>query len=322
MAEMYLVQAYVSNMLAEHFCSGLVFSTVVEGREQYGSPVTTAAAFERALEHANAGLALITGNTAADLRVRYALQVTRGRILLNLNRPADAAAAVVGVPTSFRYQMLHSETTRSNAIWVRNNLQRRYSVGNNEGGNGLNFATAGDPRVPVCVGGDAACRAIGVTSTQRDDLQRPLHVQMIWPTRESPVTIISGVEARLIEAEALMRAGNPAAARAVLNALRAATGAGSGGVAGLAPLADAGTDAARVDQLFRERAFWLFGRGHRVGDLRRLIRQYNRPTNTVFPTGAWQKGGNYGSDVTLPIPQDELNNPNVAGGELCLSSGA
>ncbi len=53
---------------------------------------------------------------------------------MNLNRPADAAAAVVGVPTSFRYQMLHSETTRSNATWVRNNSQRRYSVADREGG--------------------------------------------------------------------------------------------------------------------------------------------------------------------------------------------
>ena len=321
-AEMYLVQAYVTNLLAEHYCSGLVFSTVVDGREQFGAPIPTAAAFERALENANAGLALITSNAAADLRIRYALQVTRGRILLNLNRPADAAAAVAGVPTSFRYQMLHSQTTESNYTWLRNNSARRYSVGNNEGGNGLNFATAGDPRVPVCIGGDAACRAIGVTNPRRDDTNQPVHVQMIWPTRESPVTIISGVEARLIEAEALMRAGNPAAALAVLNALRAATGAGSGGVAGLAPLADAGTDAARVNQLFRERAFWLFGRGHRVGDLRRLIRQYNRAANTVFPAGAWHKGGVYGNDVTIPVPAAELNNPNVQNGELCLNRGA
>jgi hypothetical protein len=169
------------------------------------------------------------------------------------------------------------------------------------------------------VGGDVACRAIGVTSTQRDDLQRPLHVQMIWPTRESAVTIISGVEARLIEAEAALNKGQSAAFLPILNGLRTATGTGSGGVAGLVPLADAGTGAARVNQLFRERAFWLFGRGHRVGDLRRLIRDYNRPANTVFPSGAWQKGGNYGSDVSMPTPQDELNNPNVAGGAVCLN---
>lgn len=318
-AEMHFVQAYVVNLLAEHFCSGLVFSTVVEGREQYGSPITTTAAFERALGHANDGLAAVTGTTAADLRVRHALQVTRGRVLMNLNRPADAAAAVAGVPTSSRYQMLHSQTTQSNQIWLLNNNARRYSVGNNEGGNGLNFATAGDPRVPVCVGGTTACAAVGGTNARRDDLGQPYHVQMIWPTRESPVTIVGGVEARLIEAEAQLRAGNAVGALTTLNALRAATGAGSGGVAGLAPLTDAGTADARINQLFRERAFWLFGRGHRVGDLRRLIRQYNRPANTVFPTGAWHKSGNYGSDVTIPVPLAEQNNPNVQSDQLCLS---
>ena len=312
-AEMHLVQAYVVNLMAEHYCDGLVFSTVVDGREQFGSPITVVAAFERALDHAEDGLALNFGTTANDLRVRYALQVVRGRILLNLNRPAEAATAVTGVPTSFAYTMQHSLNTASNAFWLFNNNARRYSVANNEGTNGLNFATANDPRVPVCVGGDAACTAIGVTQTNRDDLGQPFHVQRIWTARESPVAIIQGIEARMIEAEAQLRAGDTTAALNTLNVARAT-------VSGLTPLTDAGSTAARVDQLFRERAFWLFGRGHRVGDLRRLIRQYSRPANTVFPTGVWHKGGNYGTDVNVPVPQAELNNPTVE--QACLNRNA
>ena len=312
-AEMYFVQAFVANILAEHYCDGLVFSTLVNGIEQYGSPITTAAAFELALDHAENGLALTLGTTANDLRVRRALQVIRGRILLNLNRPADAATAVAGVPTSFRYMMRHSETTNQNAFWSFNNNARRYSVGNNEGTNGLNFATANDPRVPVCVGGDAACSAIGVTQTRRDDLGQPIHVQRIWPTRTDSVAILMGVEARLIEAEAQLRAGDTTASLATLNAARAT-------VTGLTPLTDAGSTAARVNQLFRERAFWLFGRGTRVGDLRRLIRDYSRAPNTVFPTGVWHKGGNYGNDVNVPVPQAEQNNPNVA--QSCMNRNA
>ncbi len=318
-AEMHFVQAYVVNLMAEHYCNGLAFSTVENGIEQYGTPMTTQAAFQRALEHADAGLALITGTTADDQRVRNALQVTRGRILLNLDRAADAATAVAGVPTSFRYRMLHSQSTRDNAIWTFNNSARRYSVSTGEGGNGLDFATAGDPRVPTCVAGDATCRAIGVTQTRRDDnTSVPLYIQRVWPARDSSVVIVSGVEARLIEAEAQL-ATNPAGALLTLNALRAPTGASSGGVAGLAPLADAGSQPAREDQLFRERAFWLFSRGHRVGDLRRLIRDYGRQPNTVFPTGAWHKGGSYGADVNLPIPEAERNNPNMPqSGPLCM----
>jgi hypothetical protein len=313
-AEMHFVQAYVVNLLAEHYCDGLVFSRVVEGREEYGTPLTREAAFGRARGHAMDGLALftVTDTTANDLRVRNALRVTHGRILLNQDSAAQAAAAVAGVPDTFRYRMLHSQTTQDNAFWLFNNSARRYSVSTGEGTNGLNYATANDPRVPVCVGGSAACRAIGVSQTIRDDQGQPLYVQMLWPTRESPVAIITGVEARLIEAEAQL-AGDPDAALATLNAARAT-------VPGLLALSDAGTPEGRVDQLFRERAFWQFGRGYRVGDLRRLVRRYERADATVFPVGPWHKGGStYGTDVNFPLPLAEANNPNVPAGQTCLN---
>ena len=116
----------------------------------------------------------------------------------------------------------------------------------------------------------------------------------------------------MIEAEALFKSGDAAGAMAVLNAARTT-------VPGLAPLTDPGTDAARVDLLFRERAFWMFSTGHRVGDLRRLIRAYGRSANAVFPTGAWHKGGNYGVDLNMPVPQAEQNNPNLpTGNNTCI----
>jgi len=314
-AEMFLVEAYIENLAAENFCNGLVFSGVIDGVEVYGSPMTTADAFSRALAHADSGIALVTGTTTNDVRVRNALQVVRGRILLNLNRPADAATSVTGIPTSFKYEMLHAQTATSNQMWSFNNLAWRYSVGASEGTNGINFATAGDPRLPVCTGGDAVCRANGVTRTTRDDLRAPLLVQLVWPIRESSVAITSGIEARMIEAEAQLRAQNAAGALATLNAAR-------GTVTGLTPLTDAGSEAARVDQLFRERAIWLFGRGYRMGDMRRLVRQYNRPADSVFPVGLWHKGGNYGADVTFPVPQAEQNNPNVPAGQTCIDRNA
>lgn len=322
-AEMYFVQAYTINMLAEHHCNGLVFSTVIDGVEQFGTPVSTQAAFQRALATADSGLALITGSTTDDVRVRNALSVTKGRILVNLGRYADAATAVASVPTSFRYRMFHSQTTNDNQIWAFNNSARRYSVSNLEGGTGLNFATANDPRLPICQGGDVACRAIGVTQVRRDDnTSAPLYIQMLWTARDSSVTIVSGVEARLIEAEAKV-ATDAAGALTILNNLRAATGTGSGGVAGLSPLTDAGSPAARVDQLFRERAFWLFSRGHRLGDLRRLVRQYSRAANTVYPNGAWHKGGTYGADLNFTLPEAERNNANTPQtGDLCIDRNA
>ena len=308
-AEMYFVEAYVENTIGEHYCNGLIFSDVVNGVEQYGSPITDAAAFARALAHADSGLALITGTTAADTKIKNALSVVKGRILTNLNRQAEAATAVAGVPTSFSYANLHGQTTLDNAIWSYNNVARRYTISNNEGGNGLNFATAGDPRVPSCLGGDTKCVANGVTLKTRDDGTTPVTVQLVWPTRDASVSIASGIEARMYEAEAAYKAGSNTLFIQKLNQART-----EGGVAGLAAnLTDPGSNTAREDLLFREKAFWLFGRGYRVGDMRRLIRQYGRSAASVFPTGAWHKGGNYGTDVNFPVPQAETNNPNLTG---------
>ncbi len=306
-AEMYFVQAYVENVIGEHYCNGLVFGDVVNGAEVYGKPITTQDAFQRALAHADSGLALITGTTAADLRVKNALLVTKGRILVNLARFAEAATAVASVPTSFKYDNLHSQTTNDNAIWTYNNVARRYSISSGEGGNGLNYAAANDPRVPFCLGGDAKCVANGVTLKGRDDGTQPVNIQLLWPTRDASISLVNGIEARMIEAEAALKASNTALFLQKLNQART-----EGGVAGLAAnLTDPGTQTAREDLLFRERAFWLFGRGHRVGDMRRLIRQYGRSADKVFPTGAWHKGGAYGPDVNFPVPQAEANNPNV-----------
>ncbi|MEP6495075.1 MAG: RagB/SusD family nutrient uptake outer membrane protein [bacterium] len=317
-AEMYFIEAYVENVIGEHYCNGVVFSDVVNGAEKYGSPVTTTVAYTLALAHADSGLALITGTSAADVKIRSVLSITRARILTNLNRVPEAATAVAAVPTSFQYLNLHSQTTNDNAIWTYNNVARRYSISSGEGTNGLNFATANDPRIKVCQGGDAACTAAGVTLKTRDDGTTPVFVQLIWPTRDASVAIASGIEARLIEAEAANKAGNTALFVQKLNQART-----EGGVAGLtATLTDPGTAVARENLLFRERAFWLFGRGYRVGDMRRLIRQYQRGAETVFPTGPWHKGGNYGPHVNFPVPQAEANNPNVPAAQTCIDRAA
>ncbi|MBV9880564.1 MAG: hypothetical protein JO180_08705 [Gemmatirosa sp.] len=310
--EMYFVEAYVENIIGEHYCNGLVLGNLGDP-EQYGTQTTTTAAFEMAVAHADSGLALVTGTTTADVKIVNALRLVKGRALTNLNRQAEAATAVSSVPTGFTYNIFHAQTTTDNEIWNYNNIQRRYSVSTGEGTNGLNFATAADPRIPVCQGGDARCTAAGVTLKSRDDgSAQPFYVQLIWPTRDAPVSIASGIEARMIEAEAALKAGDAAGFMAKINLPRTGVGA----------LADPGSTTARQDLLFRERAFWLFGRGYRVGDMRRLIKQYNRAPTSVFPTGAWHKGGNYGGDVNFPVPQAEENNPNVPSGQTCLDRNA
>jgi hypothetical protein len=64
---------------------------------------------------------------------------------------------------------------------------------------------------------------------------------------------------------------------------------------------------------------WLTS--HRLGDMRRLIREYGRHKNTVFPVGISPNGGTFGTDVSLPIPFREQNNPKFkAAGGKCFTT--
>ena len=84
----------------------------------------------------------------------------------------------------------------------------------------------------------------------------------------------------------------------------------------IAPLSTSpATQDAAVNMLFQERAFWLWLTGHRMGDMRRLIRQYGRAANTVFPTGpmSLRPGSTYGNDVNFIVPFPERNNPKFNG---------
>ena len=169
-------------------------------------------------------------------------------------------------------------------------------VGNNEGLTGLNFRGANDPRVVV--------DTVGRDVLNKDTLFFPKK----YP-RNGAVTYVlaSGIEARLIEAEtALELDASNGQWLAKLNHLRQTAIAPA-----LDTLADpgqdgGGTNAPRVDLLFRERALWLYLTGHRQGDLRRLVRQYLRAPNTVYPTGAYAGGrGSYFNEIVAPVPEAE-----------------
>lgn len=81
---------------------------------------------------------------------------------------------------------------------------------------------------------------------------------------------------------------------------------------------DPGSASARVDMQFQERAFWLQLTAHRLGDIRREVKYFNKPASALYPSGAYPKGGTYGTDLVLPIPFDEVNNPDF---KQCLDKG-
>jgi hypothetical protein len=215
------------------------------------------------------------------------------------------------VPTSFVYNAEYSQSSLVNTIfdWMVNTAN--FSPSDKEGGNGLDFVSARDPRIQV------ARNAAGVATTRLgQDGSTPAFTIQGYATGSAPTRLATGVEARLIEAEAALQAGNSSAYLAALNAARAdaAVRTAYGVAAGDLPaLTDPGSATARQDLLFRERGFWMYLTTHRVGDLRRLVRQYGRAATSVWPSGAYFKGGTYGTDQNITPSFAEANNPDWKG---------
>lgn len=292
--------------LAEGFCGYVPLSERVNGVDAFGEPLSTGALLDQAL-------ARLTVAAAAD-GANNLVKVVKGRALLDKADFNGAAAAVAAIPTTYVWQIEHSDNSPQqwNAVYSLG-ANGRYTVADGEGGNGMPFRSALDPRVLWKNSG-----------AKGFDKQTPLYYDLRYAGQSAPVALASGVEARLIEAEAALQSGQTDVWLTRLNDLRAqlatlmpilvpdwATEIDNTPITArsLPPLADPGTPAARIDLLFRERAFWLYTTGHRLGDLRRLLRApYNRPATSVYPSGAFFKGGSYGNDVALRIPFNENQN--------------
>ena len=307
-AEMYLARGFAELQLASDFCNGIPINNVFNPEPVNESPKSTQVVFQYAAASLDTGLTYANGTAAASVLMNRAIRVARGRVHLALGQFAEAAAVVSSVPTVFTYQHSFSLNTSTNTLWGQGISSRRYSVGDSVEGNARNilvanaipFASARDPRLPVTIPTTGAING--------QDGQTYARTTTMWG-QLTPVDVANGIDARMIEAEAALRAGNVTQWLGIHNALRATPPRlGEIQPTALAPLADPGTEAARVNAHFREKAFWTFSRGQRLGDMRRLIRQYGRTELTVFPQGVHYKGGNYGKDVNLPVVTDERNN--------------
>lgn len=304
LSELYAIRGFTEAAFGEGYCAGVPFGSVsVSGEFQYGDPLTTAQIFGRASSTLDSAIANATGTNFRSLAA-----VGKARVLLGLGQFAQAAAAVSAVPTAFRHTLNHSiaTTRQNNGLWTAMyNAGSRYTIGTSEGTNGIDYLVSpADPRAPW----------VATTNVGFDGTSGNLPRQLKYTSQSAPFILADGIEARLIEAEARLQGGTQADRDAVfaqLNVLRA-----TGLTAAIAPLAASpSTQAAAVDMLFRERAFWLWLTGHRLGDMRRLVRQYARTAATVFPVGnvRYRPGQTYGSDVNLVIPFTERNNPKFKG---------
>lgn len=305
------LEAYSELLLAETYCSDIPFTHQnTDGTFTNSAALTTSQVMNAALATFDSALA-IPDSTPDQVNANLA-RIGKARALLDLGGAENFAIAdtvVTSVPTSFFYKIFHSTNSgRENngvneLIWQ----EGRWSVSDSEGINGLPFVSDNDPRVLT--------RNIGRGFASHTVVFAPLADS----DRTSPDILASGIEARLIEAEVALSQGNTATWLSILNTLRA-SGIGIPAGTSLAPLSDPGTAAARLHLMFRERAYWMFGSSHRLGDMRRLTRSttgdpagYGLAIDAVYPTGNWiYKGApaaTYGTDVNFPIPLEEGNNP-------------
>jgi len=294
-AEMIAIDGFAHVLFGEHYCSGVPFSTINDSEEiEYGTPQSRDAMFNTAIAKFDSVIAM--AGALQDGQLDALGRVGKGRALVNLGRWTEAAAAVANVPTSFSYVVEASTNSdrQKNGIWHYFTNSASFSVADHEGGTGLPFASDGDPRVGAFDTGGPGF-----------DGATPLIVSLKYESATTPTVLADGVEARLIQAEGSLRGGQFGAMFGTLDGLRAAVG--------MEPLVDPGTQLGRENVLFEERAKWLYLTAHRLGDLRRLVRQYGRTVAQVYPTGEYFKGGDYGTDVVIPVSADERNNPNFQG---------
>lgn len=321
--EMLSLAGYTYLFFAENFCNGVPISQATpSGALVYGDPLTNAQLLDTAIARFDSALVV-----SGDADMSDFASVGKGRALLDLGNFAAAATAVNGVPTSFSYLLEHSENTdrENNGVFKANVQDQRYSAADSEGINGFPFRSVPDPRTQIVL--DAALTGF--------DGSTPLFDNLRYGNRSASITLATGVEARLIEAEAALQAGDtangggfytslnePRANAADRSYFDATTATGTPAIGVLPNLTTANATAAggAVNLLFNERARWLWLTAHRLNDLRRLVRPagqrggYGRPVDTVFPTGPYFKVQFpvYGTDVNFPIPIDEQNNPKFA----------
>ena len=308
---LYALAGYSELFLADLFCSGIPLSTIpAQGNFTYAAGSTTTQVYQDALAKFNVALTL-SGDSA---EVEDLAWVGKSRALLALDSLPQAGQAAAHVPNGFSYQFLVDWTGKygnsGGNLFTQNSGY--VTVADQKGGNGLPYLSSNDPRT--------ASQALSTTNLYGASQEVPVKYGGATPGI-LPITVADWIEARLIQAEAALHGAATGQGTWLdqLNTLRQT--AITPALPVLSDPGDSPGDTARVNLLFRERAYWLFLTGHRQGDLRRLIRQYGRQPDEVYPSGSYPqlKIGVYGLDLTAPIPSEELANPLFHG---CFSRGA
>src|SRR5687767_4335766 len=147
-SEVLSLSAYSYLFFAEHFCSGVPFSTLTDDGIDFGQPQSRDQILAIALAKFDSALTFATDHQRDDLA--NLARVGRARVLIEQGQFAQAATAASAVPTGFVYSIEGSTNSarQNNGIWNYTVNFFGFSVPEQEGINGLPWQSANDPRVP------------------------------------------------------------------------------------------------------------------------------------------------------------------------------
>lgn len=268
-AQAYLFAGYANRLMGENFCDAVFDGGPKEPHLKY---------FTRAQEQftearriaTNAGGT--TGATVVNAATAGLASVLAHLATWNNNNQAtwaQAATEARKVPNTFRYQIAYSTQDQDQynyIVWANGNQPYRAHTQWATWYESY-FESTGDPRVPwraTTLRGDAAVQKFGADCTRADrcsvNFRVPWFPQDKYKTPDAPITLSSGWEMRLIEAEEALVRGDFAGAVSLMNQRRQNLGLPSITASNL-------TDAWTA--LKAERAYELWLEARRVGDLRR-----------------------------------------------------
>lgn len=234
--EAHVWAGYSNRLLGENVCVA-----IIDG----GAPQDRSVHFQRAEQYFSTAITMAQaqGNTTL-LNAAYA---GRAQVRLDQAKYAEAAQDAARVPDDFRFEAKYSDNSSREWNWLANESHKRryFTVWGTWAAE-----IKGDPRVPWVDEG-----VYGI------DGKSPFYRQDKYPEWFSDMDLSAGDEMRLIEAEALLRAGNVAGAVARINALRTA--------AGVAPVTATTTEQAWT-ALRTERNIVLWMEGRHLWDLSRF----------------------------------------------------
>lgn len=322
-----LFGGYDRIFLGELFCQ-----SILGGPEGESSPKAPAARMEEAITVLESAIpaAQDADLTSSPTDVATAARIGQARAMMFLGRYQEAAGMVTDVPDDFMFSMDYSANTppEENEVFGFNwgvGPAIRWTVGNG------NDASRDNERYPYYDEWASQNLLIPPAAHERQAFgspDRPVSIETVYggPNVAAPngkatsIPLATGWEARMIEAEAMLRNGQVQAAEDMVNEMletpsvnpllltepALSTAGTTDSVFGEFDPVDFGDSfepANDLPQMARARAAGLWLQGQRQGALRRYFR--NDGVN-LFP----EREGNA---MSLPVVQQEIdNNPNIS----------